>query len=151
MAAVGAALPARLRHRRRPAVERRTGPDRHRARPARLQLPPASAAPYDYGEGTTARIPGITVPHDDVRALDPVAVVQADLMATTSRSSGSDELPADTVRRITACRTAPAACPVLQPYYRDLTGDGQGRHGARRTAERRAALRTGLHWRTRAR
>ncbi len=115
----------RLRHRRRPAAERRTGPDRHRARPALAQLPPASAAPYDYGEGATARIPGITVPHDDVRALDPVAVVQADLMATTSRSSGSDELPADTVRRITACRTAPATCPVLQPYYRDLTGTGR--------------------------
>ncbi|WP_328887091.1 hypothetical protein [Streptomyces sp. NBC_00316] len=95
--------------------------------PARLwpQLPPASAAPYDYGEGATARIPGITVPHDDVHTLDPVAVVQADLMATTSRSSGSDELPADTVRRITACRTAPTACPVLQPYYRDLTGNGR--------------------------
>lgn len=95
--------------------------------PARLwpQLPPASAAPYDYGEGATARIPGITVPHDDVHQLDPVAVVQADLKATTSRSSGSDELPADTVRKITACRSAPAACPVLQPYYRDLTGAGR--------------------------
>ncbi|MFE2086796.1 hypothetical protein [Streptomyces sp. NPDC059460] len=95
--------------------------------PARLwpQLPPASAAPYDYGEGATARIPGITVPHDDVHEVDPVAVVQAGLKATTSRSSGSDELPADTVRKITACRTAPAACPVLQPYYRDLTGDGR--------------------------
>ncbi|MET8330023.1 hypothetical protein [Streptomyces sp. NPDC005181] len=79
------------------------------------QLPPASAAPYDYGEGATARIPGITVPQNNVRTLDPVAVVQADLKATTSRSSGSDELPADTIRRITACRTAPAACPVLQP------------------------------------
>lgn len=63
--------------------------------PARLwpQLPPASAAPYDYGEGATARIPGITVPHDDVRALDPIAVVQADLKATTSRSSGSTNSP----------------------------------------------------------
>jgi hypothetical protein len=95
--------------------------------PARLwpQLPPASAAPYDYGEGSTAHIHGITVPHDNVHEVDPVAVVQADLKATTSRSSGSDELPADTVRKITACRTAPAACPVLQPYYRGLTGDGR--------------------------
>ncbi|MET4641939.1 hypothetical protein ABID95_001660 [Streptomyces atratus] len=125
VAAVGAALPVgcgtdggRLQS---------AGPAPTAIGPARLwpQLPPASAAPYDYGEGTTARIPGITVPHDDVRALDPVAVVQADLMATTSRSSGSDELPADTVRRITACRTAPAACPVLQPHYRDLTGTGR--------------------------
>ncbi|MFF1837038.1 hypothetical protein ACFVXE_22955 [Streptomyces sp. NPDC058231] len=95
--------------------------------PARLwpQLPPASAAPYDYGEGATARIPGIEVPHDDVREVDPVAVVQAGLKATTSRSSGTDELPAGTVRKITACRTAPAGCPVLRPYFRDLTGDGR--------------------------
>lgn len=95
--------------------------------PARLwpQLPPASAAPYDYGEGATARIPGITVPHGDVHEVDPVAVAQAGLKATISRSGGSDELPADTVRKIAACRTAPAECPVLQPYYRDLTGDGR--------------------------
>ncbi|WP_406092552.1 hypothetical protein [Streptomyces sp. NBC_01013] len=95
--------------------------------PARLwpQLPPASAAPYDYGEGETAHIPGITVPGSDVRRLDPVAVVQAGLNARPDRSSGSDALPAETVRRINACRTTPATCPVLKPYYRDLTGDGR--------------------------
>ncbi|MEW1687894.1 hypothetical protein ACIQOF_28510 [Streptomyces sp. NPDC091265] len=95
--------------------------------PARLwpELPPASAAPYDYGEGETAHIPGITVPGDDVHRLDPVAVVQAGLNARPDRSSGTDELPAATVRRIKACRTAPQACPVLPPYFRDLTGDGK--------------------------
>ncbi|MFD0025338.1 hypothetical protein [Streptomyces sp. NPDC058382] len=94
--------------------------------PARLwpELPPASAAPYDYGEGETAHIPGITVPGGDVHRLDPVAVVQAGLKARPDRSSGTDELPAATVRRIEACRTEPGACPVLAPYYRDLTGDG---------------------------
>nr|WSW66785.1 hypothetical protein OG461_11600 [Streptomyces sp. NBC_00995] len=95
--------------------------------PARLwpELPPASAAPYDYGEGETAHIPGITVPRGDVRLLDPVAVVRAGLTARPDRSSGTDALPAATVRRINTCRTAPAACPVLKPYYRDLTGDGR--------------------------
>ncbi|MFF1919595.1 hypothetical protein ACFVW8_03340 [Streptomyces sp. NPDC058221] len=95
--------------------------------PARLwpELPPASAAPYDYGEGETAHIPGITVPGDDVHRLDPVAVVQAGLKARPARSSGTDELPDGVVRRIGACRTAPDACPVLAPYYRDLTGDGR--------------------------
>lgn len=95
--------------------------------PARLwpQLPPASAAPYDYGEGETARIPGIEVPGGDVRRLDPVAVVQAGLKARTDRSSGTGELPAQTVRRIEECRTRPGACPVLEPYFRDLTGDGK--------------------------
>ncbi|MFJ8252073.1 hypothetical protein [Streptomyces sp. NPDC094466] len=87
------------------------------------ELPPASAAPYDYGEGETARIPGIRVAGDDVRRLDPVTVAQAGLKAKTDRDSGLDELPDGTVRRIEACRTAPDDCPVLPPYYRDLTGD----------------------------
>ncbi|WNI22450.1 hypothetical protein [Streptomyces sp. ITFR-16] len=89
------------------------------------ELPPASAAPYDYGEGETARIPGITVPGGDVHRLNPVAVVQAGLAARPDRSSGTADLPAETVRRIKACRTAPKECPVLRPYYRDLTGDGK--------------------------
>ncbi|MFI7234718.1 hypothetical protein [Streptomyces cyaneofuscatus] len=95
--------------------------------PARLwpDLPPASAAPYDYGEGATARIPGITVPGGDVHRLDPVAVAQAGLKARTDRDSGLDELPDATVRQIRACRTAPDDCPVLAPYYFDLTGDGR--------------------------
>ncbi|WP_405405454.1 hypothetical protein [Streptomyces sp. NBC_01104] len=95
--------------------------------PARLwpELPPASAAPYDYGEGETAHIPGITVPGGDVHRLDPVAVVQAGLNARADRSSGTAELPAEAVRRIRACRTAPKSCPVLPPYFRDLTGDGR--------------------------
>ncbi|WP_326738752.1 hypothetical protein [Streptomyces sp. NBC_01022] len=95
--------------------------------PARLwpELPPASAAPYDYGEGETAHIPGITVPGGDVHRLDPVEVVQAGLNARPDRSSGTAALPAETVRRINACRTAPASCPVMKPYFRDLTGDGR--------------------------
>ncbi|MFJ9325715.1 hypothetical protein ACIRPN_14575 [Streptomyces sp. NPDC101230] len=95
--------------------------------PARLwpRLPPASAAPYDYGEGETARIPGIDVPGGDVHRLDPVAVVQAGLKARTDRDSGLDELPDATVRAIRACRTAPDDCPVLAPYHFDLTGDGR--------------------------
>ncbi|MET9053440.1 hypothetical protein ABZW50_20080 [Streptomyces bacillaris] len=95
--------------------------------PARLwpDLPPASAAPYDYGEGETARIPGITVPGDDVHRLDPVTVAQAGLKARTKRDSGLDELPDATVRQIRDCRTAPGDCPVLTPYYFDLTGDGR--------------------------
>ncbi|MFF3173559.1 hypothetical protein ACFVQ0_13110 [Streptomyces sp. NPDC057900] len=104
-----------------------TGPVPDAIGPARLwpELPPASAAPYDYGEGETAHIPGITVPGGDVHRLDPVAVVQAGLKARPDRASGTDELPAAAVRRINACRTAPDDCPVLAPYYRDLTGDGR--------------------------
>ncbi|WP_327369849.1 hypothetical protein [Streptomyces sp. NBC_01217] len=106
---------------------RSAGPTPAAIGPARLwpQLPPASAAPYDYGEGETARVPGIEVPDGDVHRLAPVTVVQADLKARPNRTSGRNELPADTVRHIVACRTEPASCPVLQPYFRDLTGDGE--------------------------
>ncbi|MYQ86095.1 MULTISPECIES: hypothetical protein [unclassified Streptomyces] len=106
---------------------RSAGPTPVAVGPARLwpELPPASAAPYDYGEGETARIPGIEVPDGDVHRLDPVAVVRAGLRARPNRSSGTADLPADTVRKINACRSAPAACPVLRPYFRDLTGDGR--------------------------
>ncbi|MEE1741470.1 hypothetical protein [Streptomyces sp. BE147] len=95
--------------------------------PSRLwpDLPAASAAPYDYGEGETARIPGIRVPGGDVRALDPVAVVRAGLKARPDRDSGTDELPAKTVAQLADCSGKPAACPVLAPYFRDLTGDGR--------------------------
>ncbi|MFF8915173.1 hypothetical protein ACF08M_18090 [Streptomyces sp. NPDC015032] len=106
---------------------RSAGPAPNAVGPARLWpgLPPASSAPYDYGEGETARIPGIKVPHGDVHRLDPVAVVQAGLKARPNRSTDTADLPADTVRRIDACRSEPASCPVLRPYYRDLTGDGK--------------------------
>ncbi|MEU9314353.1 hypothetical protein [Streptomyces sp. NPDC048295] len=106
---------------------RSAGPTPTAVGPARLwpELPPASAAPYDYGEGETARIPGIEVPDGDVHRLNPVAVVQAGLRARPNRSSGTADLPAETVRQINACRTDPASCPVLRPYYRDLTGDGR--------------------------
>ncbi|MFF7336512.1 hypothetical protein ACFZAT_04145 [Streptomyces sp. NPDC008163] len=95
--------------------------------PVRLwpTLPPASAAPYDYGEGETARIPGIRVTGGDVRRLDPVAVVRAGLKVPPERAGEGGELPARTVALVEACRSAPRTCPVLPPYFRDLTGDGR--------------------------
>ncbi|WEH37636.1 hypothetical protein PZB75_22375 [Streptomyces sp. AM 4-1-1] len=106
---------------------RSAGPTPTAIGPARLwpELPPASSAPYDYGEGQTARIPGIVVPDGDVRRLDPTAVVRAGLKARPARTSGTDELPARTVRQLDDCEVRPRACPVLAPYYRDLTGDGR--------------------------
>ncbi|MFC8538788.1 hypothetical protein ACFUJY_33390 [Streptomyces sp. NPDC057249] len=95
--------------------------------PVRLwpALPPASAAPYDYGEGETARIPGIRVTGGDVRRLDPVAVVRAGLKVPPGRAGEGGELPARTVELVESCRSAPRTCPVLPPYFRDLTGDGR--------------------------
>ncbi|MCK8677426.1 hypothetical protein [Streptomyces lichenis] len=103
------------------------GPTPTAAGPVRLwpDLPPVTAPPYDYGEGETERVPEIRLPSGDVREADPVAVVQAELKADPDQFRGEDGVYRTTVRRIRECREHPAQCPVLRPYYRDLTGDGR--------------------------
>ncbi|GAA3390935.1 hypothetical protein [Streptomyces roseoviridis] len=95
--------------------------------PVRLwpDLPPATSPPIDYGETDTARVPGIEVPGNDVHAVDPVAVLQAEVRAHGEDRSGADALYEETVRAIEGCGTDRARCPVLDPYYRDLTGNGR--------------------------
>lgn len=99
--------------------------------PVRLwpELPPATAPPIDYGETDTARVPGITVPDNDVHRVDPVAVVQAEVRAHPDTYSGPDGMYEETARAIGRCgrgpETVPTACPVMEPYYRDLTGNGR--------------------------
>ncbi|MEU1072408.1 MULTISPECIES: hypothetical protein [unclassified Streptomyces] len=88
-------------------------------------LPKPTTTPQDYGEGQTERVPGIRVPGGDVRALDPVAVVQAEVRAHPDQYTGADGLYEETVRQLNRCRQKPKACPVLRAYYRDLTGDGR--------------------------
>ncbi|MER7950788.1 hypothetical protein ABTY59_25685 [Streptomyces sp. NPDC096079] len=103
------------------------GPTPTAAGPVRLwpDLPPATNPPLDYGESDTERVPGVEVPGNDVHAVDPVAVVQAEVRAHPDTYTGSDGLYEQTSRAIESCGTAPAACPVLKPYYRDLTGNGR--------------------------
>ncbi|MFD5428549.1 hypothetical protein [Streptomyces sp. NPDC127084] len=95
--------------------------------PQRLwpDLPAISAPPFDYGESDTARIPSVKVPDGDVRAVSPVKVVQADVAANPEQITGADGLYQKTADQIRACGTQPKSCPVLQPYYHDLTGDGK--------------------------
>ncbi|MFJ3163531.1 hypothetical protein [Streptomyces kanasensis] len=95
--------------------------------PVRLwpDLPPVTAPPIDYGESDTQRVPGVRVPDGDVRAVDPVAVVRAEVDAHPDQYSGSDGIDDGTARAIRGCAGAPKTCPVLKPYYRDLTGDGR--------------------------
>ncbi|MGW3519184.1 hypothetical protein [Streptomyces hydrogenans] len=99
------------------------GPAETAVGPVRLwpELPPASDPPADYGETDTERVPGITVRGADVRTVDPVAVVRAEVASDT----GDDGMDERTARAVLACDTAPARCPVLSPYYRDLTGNGR--------------------------
>ncbi|MFD7445353.1 hypothetical protein [Streptomyces sp. NPDC059909] len=89
------------------------------------ELPPISAPPVDYGESDTTRIQGIKVRNGDVRSVDPVAVVQAEVAAHPEEVTGAEGLYPQTARQIRDCSAKPGTCPVLRPYYRDLTGDGK--------------------------
>ncbi|MEU6934184.1 hypothetical protein AB0A05_34115 [Streptomyces sp. NPDC046374] len=106
---------------------RSAGPTPAAVGPVRLwpDLPPATNPPIDFGESDTERVPGVDVPDNDVHSLDAVAVVQAEVRAHGDARSGADGLYEQTVRAIDACTTDRAGCPVLAPYYRDLTGNGR--------------------------
>lgn len=90
-------------------------------------LPPATNPPIDYGETDNARVPGITVTAGDVHTVDPMAVVRAEVRARPDTVSGPNGVYAGTVRAIGACAggAGSAGCPLMEPYYHDLTGDGR--------------------------
>ncbi|MGW1891144.1 hypothetical protein ACWCP6_12940 [Streptomyces sp. NPDC002004] len=104
--------------------------------PARLwpELPPAATPALDYGEAVTETVEGITAPGDDIRKVDPVAVVRAEVAQHPNTYSGPMALTKETVDALRACGKSGekppmdgrlSACPVLSAYYRDLTGDGR--------------------------
>ncbi|MGW6687870.1 hypothetical protein [Streptomyces sp. NPDC054961] len=89
----------------------------------------ALVPPADPGGAPPEYVPGIAPVQDqNVHAIDPVALVQAELRAHPGGGSGPDGMPQETADAIRACGTSgadPKACPVLTPYYRDLTGNGR--------------------------
>ncbi|MGW0872423.1 hypothetical protein ACWD3Z_18260 [Streptomyces sp. NPDC002740] len=89
-------------------------------------LTPASSPAFDIGEVDTEVVKGVTVPGGDIRKVDPVAVVRAEIAAHPGDyGAGSYD---ETARRMADCGKGGAAgsrCPVLEAYYRDLTGDGR--------------------------
>ncbi|WOX12538.1 hypothetical protein [Streptomyces sp. N50] len=98
--------------------------------PAKLwpNLSPASSPAYDFDEADTETVKGITVPGDDIHKVDPIAVVRAEIAAHPSDYDGSNAPYRGTAEKISDCADAGtdrSACPVLKPYYRDLTGDGR--------------------------
>ncbi|QGV82579.1 hypothetical protein EIZ62_10210 [Streptomyces ficellus] len=103
------------------------GPTPTAVGPVRLwpDMPPVTAPPYDYGESDSAQVPGVRVPGGDVHRVDPVAVVQAEVAAHPEEYSGPDGMYAETATAIRECARSPRRCPVMAPYYRDLTGDGE--------------------------
>ncbi|WP_433452486.1 hypothetical protein ACQPXS_30655 [Streptomyces sp. CA-142005] len=96
--------------------------------PAKLwpDLRPASSPAYPYDVATREVVKGITVPRDDIREVDPVDVVEAEVKAHPD-DYGSKGAYHATVDRLKDCRAGGdrARCPLLKPYYQDLTGDGR--------------------------
>lgn len=95
--------------------------------PSRLwpDLPRATTDPYELGDGNRETVPGISVPGDDVHQVSAVRVAQAEVKAHPEEYTGADGLFEKTARQIRECDEKPGACPVLQTYYRDLTGNGK--------------------------
>ncbi|MEU1403502.1 hypothetical protein ABZ471_14255 [Streptomyces sp. NPDC005728] len=96
--------------------------------PARLwpDLRPASSPAYPYDVATRAIVKGVTVPGDDIRKVDPVDVVEAEIEAHPD-DYGSKGAYHATAERMKECRPGgdEARCPLLKAYHRDLTGDGR--------------------------
>lgn len=61
----------------------------------------------------------------DIRAVDPLATVRADLAAHPAVTTGPDGLDDVTRRKVAGCSAAGPGCPVRRPEYHDLTGDGR--------------------------
>ncbi|MGW5614681.1 hypothetical protein [Streptomyces sp. NPDC003877] len=98
--------------------------------PVRLwpELTPASSPAFEIGEVNTEVVEGVDVPADgDIRRVDPVGIVRAEIAANPGDYAGDRAPHRDTVRRMADCGAGPGhgKCPVLEPYYRDLTGDGR--------------------------
>ncbi|MFF9407048.1 hypothetical protein ACF1B0_16200 [Streptomyces anandii] len=100
--------------------------------PARLwpSLRPAASPAWPYDEVQIETVKGVTAPGDDIREVDPVSVVRAEIAAHPDDYTAAKAPYHETAVRIADCaRDASAAdrklCPVMRPYYRDLTGDGR--------------------------
>ncbi|AXE88599.1 hypothetical protein [Streptomyces sp. Go-475] len=106
------------------------GPTPTAVGPARLwpELTPASSPAFEIGEVNTEVVKGVKVPAgDDIRRVDPVGIVRAEIAASPGDYDGAKAPYRDTKRRMADCAKGPehGKCPVLRPYYRDLTGDGR--------------------------
>lgn len=71
-------------------------------------------------------IKGVGVPGGDLREVDPVAIVRTEVAASPD-DYGDGSPYHETGERMAECAAGGnrARCPVLKPYYRDLTGDGR--------------------------
>ncbi|MCX4528069.1 MULTISPECIES: hypothetical protein [unclassified Streptomyces] len=86
----------------------------------------ADVPPADPGGAPPEYVTGLApVRNQNVHEVDPVALVKAELRARPGAEVGPDGMPPETADAIRACGTQGHDCPVLTPYYRDLTGNGK--------------------------
>ncbi|MDN3026741.1 hypothetical protein [Streptomyces sp. S.PB5] len=105
------------------------GPTPTATSPARLwpELTPATSPAWNYDDGESEVVKGITAPGDDVRKVDPVALVKAEIARHPEEYASPRAQYRETARLMRYCGKKPAdrRCPLLKAYYRDLTGDGR--------------------------
>lgn len=87
----------------------------------------ADVPPAPPGGVPPVYVQGLPLVHDqNVHEVDAVALVQAELRAHRGAVVGADGMPKETADAIRTCGTESSEkCPVLDPYYRDLTGNGK--------------------------
>ncbi|MFG1667537.1 hypothetical protein [Streptomyces sp. Y7] len=105
------------------------GPTETAVSPDKLwpQLTPASRPAYEIGEVNREVVKGVMLPGDDIRDVNPVAVVRKELDKSPGDYEGKNAQYRETGRLMAQCGggAGHGKCPVLRPYYRDLTGDGR--------------------------
>ncbi|MFR0358223.1 hypothetical protein [Streptomyces sediminimaris] len=105
------------------------GPTPTATSPAKLwpSLTPASSPAWNYDNGDAETMKGVTAPGGDIRKVDPAALVRAEIAQHPGDYTGSKAPYRVTAHRMASCGKKPAdpKCPLLKPYYRDITGDGR--------------------------
>ncbi|MEV7288762.1 hypothetical protein AB0O01_30185 [Streptomyces sp. NPDC093252] len=101
------------------------------ASPERLwpELAPATSPAFPLEEAEREVVRGVTAPGDDLREVDPAALVDAEIAAHPDDYTAPRAPYRQTAERMDACGRDEdggdaGRCPVLSAYYRDLTGDG---------------------------
>ncbi|MET8828234.1 hypothetical protein ABZX40_02790 [Streptomyces sp. NPDC004610] len=99
--------------------------------PERLwpELAPATSPAFPLEETDREVVQGVLPPGDDLREVDPAALVDAEIAAHPEDYTAAKAPYRQTAERMDACGQegddGRERCPVLSSYYRDLTGDGR--------------------------
>ncbi|MEV0278109.1 hypothetical protein AB0I22_17245 [Streptomyces sp. NPDC050610] len=88
--------------------------------------PAAVPTAEDQGKVPSTVVPGFRrVPSENIREVDPLAVIKAELAAHPGEVTGADGMDAATARKLADCAPGKPGCPLLAPVHRDITGNGK--------------------------